>query len=263
MLPARQELYEARDRDAALRGSAEAALQDAALARAAAAAAAADAAETRRVAAAGFAAAAFAPPPPAHAALHAHAAAARVSASGAAAGDARLGGGAGSPPPPPAPAQLFAVGGLSRAAAPLASCEAFDPVSSAWRPLPALSCARGYCAAAAAGGCGRRGAATLYALGGSGGGAPLDSCEALLPGAASWRRVAPMGTPRVWHAAAVLGHAVYVVGGYDGARALAAAEALHTEVDAPRGIWKQLAVRRACHVIASLCATHRLPRTAP
>lgn len=225
-----QELYECRDRDAALRGAAEAAVADAASARAAAAYASADAEQARRAAAASFAAAAYAPPPPPpvpHAAPP---------------GRPVAGGASGPSPPPPAPATLFAIGGLSRSAEPLASCEAFDPAAGAWYPLPPLSVPRGYCAAAAAGGGGRRGGATLYAIGGSRGGAPTDSCEALAPGGATWRPIAAMGTPRVWHAAATVRDAVIVVGGYDGAKALAAAEAFAPDVDAPRGLWRPLAV---------------------
>jgi hypothetical protein len=243
-----QALYETRDAEASLREDAVAAVREAAAARVAATAALADAAEARRAASATFATVApFAPQPP----FAPQAAAAPIQQQQqqqAQAPYARVGGSiAPSPPPPPSPATLFAVGGLSRAAAPLSSAESFDPAAGAWRPLPPLSCARGYCAAAAAGGGGRRGAATLYALGGSHGGAPLDSCEALGAGGTAWRRIASMSTARVWHAAAVIADDIYVVGGYDGTRALGAVEAYSADTDAPRGMWRQLAVRCRCH----------------
>jgi len=210
-LPKSQEVYAARDRDAGLRAAAENALREAS-----AVAALAEASERRAQAQA------FAHPP-----LSRHQAPVEESLPEASRA--------------PSHALLFAVGGLSKASTPLDSAEGLHMAEKAWRPLPRLSCARAYCAAAAAGPAGRQGDCTLYVTGGSGGAAPLDSCEALPPGeGAAWRRVARMATRRVWHSAAALGERVYVAGGYDGTRYLSCCEVLDMAQDAPRGMWRTL-----------------------
>lgn len=152
---------------------------------------------------------------------------------------------------------LGVIGGLKAASQPLSTCEAWHP-SLGWRSLPALSCARAYCAVACAGPRRRAADSIVYAIGGSGGGSPLDTVETLqlgphvsamqvpdrddalsLPG---WRRIAHLAKPRVWHAACALGETIYTVGGFDGRSYIADAEVLDISVDAPRGMWSAIKV---------------------
>lgn len=148
------------------------------------------------------------------------------------------------------PVELYAVGGLAKGSEPLASCELLPPGAPAWRPLPPLLTPRGYCAALLlpahiAHAAGRPPAPILLALGGSGGGAPLGSCEALSidpHDSIGWHAIAGLAQPRVWHAAALLaGTMPVILGGHAGAGVTASCEALELETDAPRGLWRELA----------------------
>ena len=239
--PSLQELYATRDRDAMLHVASETALREAH-----AVTAAADAME-RRAQAALAAVSSGAPAAQHHSArgapgLHLHV-------------PPRMG-----PPAAGDDVMLCVIGGLAEGPSkPLSAAEAWHP-SLGWRHLPDLSQPRAYCAAALTVSSRPRGGqgGVLYALGGSQGGAPLDSVEALhldahisamqqvqtggghIPG---WRRLAAMNTARVWHAACALGDDVYAVGGFDGRQYLSSLEVLDVATDAPRGMWRSLSVR--------------------
>jgi hypothetical protein len=150
---------------------------------------------------------------------------------------------------------LCVIGGLAEASKPLVAAEAWHP-SLGWRHLPELSTPRAYLATALTMRA-RGGGAIVYALGGSQGGAPLDSVEALhldahisamqqaeaRPHIPGWRRLAALNAARVWHAACALGEHVYTVGGFDGRQYLSSLEMLDAATDAPRGMWRSLSVR--------------------
>ena len=244
-----QELYATRDRDSMLHAASETALREAQ-----AVTAAADAMERRAQAAL--------------VAVSTGAAAVQHHGMRGAAGLAPHAAPGMGPPGGGDDVMMCVIGGLAEASKPLAAAEAWHP-SLGWRHLPELSTPRAYLATALTTGSKARGGqrAILYALGGSQGGAPLDSVEALhldahisamqqaqagSPHIPGWGRLAAMNTARVWHAACALGDDVYTVGGFDGRQYLSSLEMLDAATDAPRGMWRSLSVRPHGHMACAL-----------
>ncbi|XP_076045598.1 kelch-like protein 26 isoform X2 [Oratosquilla oratoria] len=86
-------------------------------------------------------------------------------------------------------------------------CEAYDPETDTWTPIPALPRARTQHASAALG-------RFLYVTGGLEGDHVLDSCHALDTATGVWTACAHMPTPRADHCLVTYGGRVYACGGW-------------------------------------------------
>ena len=77
----------------------------------------------------------------------------------------------------------------------------------------------------------------IYAIGGWGGGSPLESVEAYDPQLGAWALVASMSVKRCGHASVVLDGKVYAMGGHDDAGFLDTVEAYDPQADS----WQRVA----------------------